>query len=256
MAADGSHAFRMRYRKSLFTLLLVFVVACSLVGYVFSSFPESDHFDDIRFPRNIQDVKDIRGMLASYTTDHFVRVIVGFSILYVFMQAFAIPGSLMLSVLAGALFGMLVGFAVVCFCATSGATLCYLISYYIGRPVVHRFFHQKLLRISHKVQEQKDSLFSWMLFLRISPILPNWFINMTSPLLDIPLSTFFFATAFGGMPANFTAVKAGLTLSELQSMSDVIGPKMLAALTVLGLVALVPVALRKYMLRFVKNSKV
>ncbi len=51
--------------------------------------------------------------------------------------------------------------------------------------------------LNHKVQSHSDNLFYYMLFLRITPLVPNWFINVSSPIIGIPISCFFFATLFG-----------------------------------------------------------
>lgn len=54
-----------------------------------------------------------------------------------------------------------------------------------------------------------------MLFLRITPILPNVFINVASPLVNVPYSIFFAATFFGLMPMNIVHINTGLMLNEI-----------------------------------------
>jgi len=71
-------------------------------------------------------------------------------------------------------------------------------------------------------------------------VIPNWFINIASPIFDVPLSTFAIATFFGVMPQTFVAVKAGLTLQELNSPSDVINGKIILNLFGLALLSLLP----------------
>jgi len=63
-----------------------------------------------------------------------------------------------------------------------------------------------------QINKHKKHLFNYLLFLRLTPLLPNWFINISSPVLGVPYSYFCLATFFGIMPASFIAVKAGLTL--------------------------------------------
>ena len=48
-----------------------------------------------------------------------------------------------------------------------------------------------------QIELRRDNLFSYLLFLRISPLLPNWFINIASPILSVPFPHFFFATLIG-----------------------------------------------------------
>ena len=54
---------------------------------------------------------------------------------------------------------------------------------------------------------------SYILFLRITPFLPNWFINVVSPVINVPLWTFFFATVLGKLPLGLTELP--LTLNKL-----------------------------------------
>ena len=47
------------------------------------------------------------------------------------------------------------------------------------------------------MKENQDDLFNYVLFLRITPFLPNWFINLTGPLVGVPLSPFFWGSVIG-----------------------------------------------------------
>lgn len=38
-----------------------------------------------------------------------------------------------------------------------------------------------------------------MIFLRVTPILPNWFINIVAPVIDVPLATFWLGTFIGNI---------------------------------------------------------
>jgi len=115
------------------------------------------------------------------------------------LQSFAIPGAIFLSVLAGPLFGVWRGLLLVSLVATTGSSICYLVSYYLGRGLVERCFPAMLARLRNMVARRGagSNLFFYLLFLRISPLLPNWFISLASPILDIPLSTFAAATFIG-----------------------------------------------------------
>lgn len=57
--------------------------------------------------------------------------------------------------------------------------------------------------------------------MRITPIVPNWFINISSPILDVPISIFFSATFIGLMPANVIHVKTGLMLNDIQTVGGI-----------------------------------
>ena len=137
------------------------------------------------------------------------------------LQTFAIPGPIFLSILSGAIFGGVKGFCLVGLCATSGASLCYTLSWILGRNLVKRHFHQRLVWFKSKLDAHKEDLIYYLLFLRITPLLPNWFINISSPILDVPLSKFFFATFVGLMPMNVIHVKTGLMLNDIQTVGGI-----------------------------------
>lgn len=67
----------------------------------------------------------------------------------------------------------------------------------VGQPLVQKFAPAKMAEWRSKVQENKDDLFNYILFLRITPFLPNWFINLTGPLVGVPLSPFFWGSVIG-----------------------------------------------------------
>ena len=67
----------------------------------------------------------------------------------------------------------------------------------VGQPLVQKFAPAKMAKWRSKVQENKDDLFNYILFLRITPFLPNWFINLTGPLVGVPLSPFFWGSVIG-----------------------------------------------------------
>ena len=67
----------------------------------------------------------------------------------------------------------------------------------VGQPLVQKFAPAKMAEWRAKVEENKDDLFNYILFLRITPFLPNWFINLTGPLVGVPLSPFFWGSVIG-----------------------------------------------------------
>lgn len=98
---------------------------------------------------------NINRVIQKYTKDNYFYVLTAFCYLYIFLQSFAIPGPLFLSILSGALFGGLFGFGLVCLCATFGASACYGLSYTFGRGLIVHYFPNQLLKFKSKVHENK-----------------------------------------------------------------------------------------------------
>ena len=85
-----------------------------------------------------------RDYLATYATAYPLKFIVGYCSTYIFMQTFMIPGTIFMSLLAGALFGVLKGLFLVVFNATAGASSCFFLSKLIGKPIVSWLWPEKL----------------------------------------------------------------------------------------------------------------
>ncbi|GFQ06606.1 uncharacterized membrane protein at4g09580 [Phtheirospermum japonicum] len=209
-----------------------------LVG-VYLTMPASD-YSFLKLPRSLQDLQILRDNLESYTSDYTVQVLVGYCLVYIFMQTFMIPGTVFMSLLAGALFGIFKGVALVVFTATAGASSCFFLSKIIGRPLLVSLWPDKLTFFQGQVAKRREGLLNYMLFLRVTPTLPNTFINVASPIVDVPYHIFFLATFIGIIPAAYVTVRAGITLGELQSMGDLYDFQSIATLFLIGVVAVTP----------------
>lgn len=169
---------------------------------------------------------------------------VALCLLYVIMQTFAFPGTISLSLLSGALFGHAIGFVMTALISTVGSSCCYSMSWLLGRPLVQAIWPQKTEHFRNEVQKRRGQLFNYLLFLRLTPVLPNTFINVASPMVGVPLRHFFAATLIGCAPNNFMASKAGDHLSEMNDLSDLYDSRMLGLGLTVGVVALLPILLQ------------
>ncbi|KAL0296346.1 UNVERIFIED_CONTAM: putative membrane protein [Sesamum radiatum] len=179
-----------------------------LVG-VYLTMPASD-YSFLKLPRSLEDLQILRDNLESYTSDYTVQVLVGYCLVYIFMQTFMIPGTVFMSLLAGALFGVFKGVALVVFTATAGASSCFFLSKIIGRPLVFSLWPDKLVFFQAQVAKRRERLLNYMLFLRVTPTLPNTFIN------------------------------AGIALGELQSVGDLYDFQSIATMFLIGVVSVTP----------------
>jgi len=75
--------------------------------------------------------------------------------------------------------------------------------------------------------------------------LPNTFINLASPIVDVPFHTFLLATLIGLIPAAYVTVRAGIALGELTSLSDLYDTQSVALLFLIGVVSVTPALLGK-----------
>jgi uncharacterized membrane protein YdjX (TVP38/TMEM64 family) len=164
-------------------------------------------------------------------------------LIYTAVVALSIPVAALLSMTAGLLFGRMQGLLVVLLGATLGAVLVFLAARYLLHDVVQRRLGARLARVAARFEAEG---FSYLLFLRLLPVLPFWLVNLAPALTRLPVRTFALATAIGIIPASFVYVNLGHTLGRVDSPSELVGGGMLVALSLIAILALVPLAWRRY----------
>ncbi|KAK6165804.1 hypothetical protein SNE40_022647 [Patella caerulea] len=194
----------------------------------------------LKFPTNLEELTSIARILQEYKSQHLTFVYILFSSAYLYKQTFAIPGSVFMNILGGALFGTVIGFPLVCLLTAIGASSCFMLSRLFGKATIIKYFPEKLKYFQTMVKDNMESLFFFLLFLRFFPMSPNWFMNIVAPLLNIPLYMFFCSVFIGLMPYNFICIQTGCMLSELKSLDDMFTMTTAIKLVLVASVALVP----------------
>lgn len=238
----------------LFLPIILFAATFWLYLLITIHVPKSeDVTKEINFPSNLEELKTLSTLLKKYSRGHPLYVVVLFVSAYIYKQTFAIPGSVFLNLMAGAIFGIWVGFPLTCLLSAVGASCCFFLSKLMGRDHIIRFFPDKVSVLQAKVRENSDRLLYFLLFIRLFPMTPNWFINITAPVLNIPIHLFFISVLIGLMPYNFICVQTGVILRDLQSMDDIFSFKVLLQLTMVAIAALVPTLMKNKVKKVVKS---
>ncbi|XP_077473213.1 transmembrane protein 41A-A [Stigmatopora argus] len=212
-----------------------------------------DNRSRLKFPSNLEDLRELSELLQFYKTEHTAYVLLLFCSAYLYKQSFAIPGSSFLNILAGAIFGLGPGLVLACVLTTVGSTACYLLSQAFGKRYVVNLFPDKVAMLQRKVEDNKDCLFFFLLFLRFFPMTPNWFLNMSAPVVNIPVSFFFGSVFIGLLPYNFICVQTGVMLAEVSTLDHLFSWQHLAQLLAIAATALLPgVLVRRYSQRRLK----
>ncbi|KAK2854007.1 hypothetical protein Q5P01_006668 [Channa striata] len=244
---DVQHDMGGSARMSLLILVSIFTCAASVMFLVYKNFPElpDDEMEKIKIPKDMEDAKALGTVLYKYKDTYYTQVLVAYFATYVFLQTFAIPGSIFLSILSGYLYPFPLALFLVCLCSGLGASFCYMLSYLVGRPVVYKYLTERAQKWSQQVDKHRDHLINYIIFLRITPFLPNWFINITSPVINVPLGVFFIGTFLGVAPPSFVAINAGTTLYKLTTAGEAVSWNSLAVLGVLAVLSILPVCFQK-----------
>ncbi|CAO3577339.1 unnamed protein product [Absidia cylindrospora] len=203
---------------------------------------------NIDLPHTLEDVQLIAVQLDTMThtgtwKDYFAVVLV-FAAIYLWQQAFSMPGSVLLNLLSGHLYGVVAGTLWTSYLTALGSTLAYFLGWMVGTPAMEMSWIQRradVMRDRMEKEKKSTGLFWWLLFARLFPFSPYWFINLASPLLGIPVMPFFWSTFLGSMPYNFVCAQAGEVLGELTSTSDILTVSLMAKLLLVSLVSLIPI---------------
>ena len=165
-----------------------------------------------------------------------LAVIAGFFAIYVAITALSLPGATILTLAAGALFGLLAGTVIVSFASSVGATLAFLTARYLLRDSVARRFGPRLAAVDAGLAKEG----AWyLLTLRLVPLVPFFVINLVMGLTRMKAGTFYAVSQVGMMAGTLVYVNAGTELGRLQSLRDVLSPALLGSLVLLGVFPLV-----------------
>lgn len=157
--------------------------------------------------------------------------IAGFFLLYVAVTGLSIPGAAIMSLVAGALFGVVIGTLIVSFASTMGATLAFLSSRYLLRDWVQGKFGERLRAVDDGLE--KDGAF-YLFTLRLIPVFPFFVINLLMGLTRIKTGTFFWVSQIGMLPATIVFVNAGTQISRIESTAGLLSPTLIASFVALA----------------------
>ncbi|CAI2727912.1 unnamed protein product [Schistosoma spindalis] len=224
---------------------LSFIGFTSLLIYITRRLPSlpEEHRGHFKFPHNVDELKNIGIVLSEYQDNYYWQILILISIVLIFLQSFMIPGSIVCVVLLGYLFPFPVAVIIVALCSAIGASLCYLLVGFIGSKVLMYFIPEKIELCRQTIQRYRHAMFFCICCLRICPFIPNWLVNISSPIIDIPLVHFFFGTFVGVVPLSLVFIKAGTVLQELTDLG-VTSLASFSTLIILAGLSLLPLVFR------------
>jgi uncharacterized membrane protein YdjX (TVP38/TMEM64 family) len=186
---------------------------------------------------SFQNIKAHRHELREMVGEHYVSSVAAF-VGAVLCTAFFMPGALALALLGGFLFGTVHCIVYVNAGGLMGATLAFLLArHLLGNWLQQRYEHE--LRAFNR--EIKRHGHNYLVTLRILPIFPFFLVNYFAGLTRMTLRRYVLATFIGILPGSAVYSFAGQGLGSLNSPWEVLSPKILAALALMALFALLPV---------------
>lgn len=122
-----------------------------------------------------------------------------------------IPAAWFFVIMAGLLFGIIPGS---CYALLS-INLGTIIYFYLIKKSLPTWLLKKSEKWIKQVEQGfKKNSFQYLLFLRVVPIFPSWFVNLVSALMKVPLSIFITATLLGNIPFVLFYASIGYSLDR------------------------------------------
>ncbi|BGP34328.1 hypothetical protein JCM10296v2_006143 [Rhodotorula toruloides] len=209
---------------SLQAAVILIVSALGMYLVLKVTLPPIDEGDreKVKLPKSFDDLKELNEVLQVYRDRNYYRVMGCFVIVYLFLQAFSIPGSMYLSMLGGALFGVLVALPLVCFCVATGALLCYLLSALLGPSVLANssIWQARVEAWQERVRGHEKNLLSYLIVLRIAPLPPHWMLNLAAPHVGVSVWKFWWSTFLGVAGVSYIHTQIGTTLDQMAGSDD------------------------------------
>ncbi len=183
--------------------------------------------------------ENIKGQQAAidgwYASNPLVTAL-GFFAIYVVVTSLSLPGAAIMTLAAGAVFGLGWGTLIVSFASSIGATLAFLASRFLLRDWVQQTVGQHLRAINEGVQREGAV---YLFTLRLIPVVPFFIINLAMGLTPLPTWTFYWVSQAGMLAGTLVYVNAGTQLAQLQSLSGILSPGLIGAFVLLGLFPLI-----------------
>ncbi len=178
-------------------------------------------------------IKALAADLAAFQQRNAIAVIAGFFLAYVLVTAASIPGAGIMTLAAGALFGVVTGTILVSFASTIGATLAFLSSRYVLRDSIEARFGERLKAINAGME--RDGAF-YLFSLRLIPAFPFFVVNLVMGLTRIRTLTYIWVTQVGTLLGTLVYVNAGTQLAQIDSLSGIASPGVIGSFVLLGIV--------------------
>lgn len=155
-----------------------------------------------------------------------------FFLLYVALTGLSLPGAALMTLAAGALFGLVTGTVLVSFASTIGATCAFLAARFLFREAVRRRLGGRLAAVEAGMA--RDGAL-YLFTLRLVPIVPFFLVNLVMGLTPVRTRTFALVSQAGMLPGTIVYVNAGTELAAIESAGDILSPRLLVAFLLLGL---------------------
>jgi pyruvate/2-oxoglutarate dehydrogenase complex dihydrolipoamide dehydrogenase (E3) component/uncharacterized membrane protein YdjX (TVP38/TMEM64 family) len=220
-------------------IILLAVIAAAIAFFVF----DLGRFFSLAYIKQSQQTfSDLYNARPVFITAVFFAI-------YVAITALSLPGAAIMTLAAGASFGLIWGTIVVSVASTLGATFAMLIARYVLRDSIEKRFGAKLADVNKGIE--KEGAF-YLFTLRLLPLIPFFALNVLMGLTKMKTWTFFWVSQIGMLAGTVAYVNAGTEIAKIDSLRSILSPGLIGSFVLLGLFPL----LMKKVLDLLKKRKV
>jgi len=208
-------------------LLVAIVVALAVAGFFAAG---GHHYF------TFENLKAQQAALQSWHDSHPLGAALAFFAVYVAVTGLSLPGATLLTLAAGAVFGLLWGTLIVSFASSLGASVAFLASRFVLRDWVRRKFGGRLKPLDEGIAREGGF---YLFTLRLLPVVPFFLINLALGLTAMRVTTFYWVSQLGMLAGTIVYVNAGTQLAAVESPSDILSPGLIGAFLLLGFFPLI-----------------
>ena len=203
------------------TFLILILISTFLLSYIY-----------LQEIFNLNTLKENVNFLKIWAYEDIYISRISFFILYIIFSGLSFPVvPTILTIAAGALFGVIEGVIIVSFASTIGACICFLLSRYLLKDFINIKFEKTKLLIDNKFS--KNGIY-YLLSLRLIPTISFVLINLIMGVLPISLYRFYYISQIGMLPATVIYVNAGSEISKVNTINDVMSFSLILSLLLLA----------------------
>ena len=169
---------------------------------------------DLNHRLTIEGIKGSLGDLHAWRERSPVALTLVYFCVYVIAAALSLPGAAVLTLAAGAIFGLIWGTILVSFASSLGALLAFLVARYLLRDAVQSRFGDRVKIINEGIA--RDGAL-YLFTLRLIPAFPFFAVNLLMGLTAMRAFTFLWASQIGMLAWTFVFVNIGTQLATLTS---------------------------------------
>lgn len=177
-------------------------------------------------------IKTNQATVETFFNTHPLQAGIAFASIYIVLTSLSLPVAGILTLFSGAVFGFIPGLLLVSIASSLGATVAFLLSRYLFGDAVQERFPEQLGPVNEGIKN--DGAY-YLFMLRMIPVIPYFVLNAVMALTPISTRRFFLATLAGMLPVSAILVNAGLQISLIETIGDILSPRLIISLALIGI---------------------